>query len=368
MYIFEFASDKNYTMSSGLLNALSEIDNSISVSSYCGFLKTYKPGGMGVFRILNMLCMFTLMPIVALILKPDVILVRSAPPGIQIFAVLAAKILSVPVVFWLMDYHPEIEARYLQKHNFFLISRFLRTVDRWAMRSMKLIIALDEAMADLCRLRVPNTPVLVHPTWQETVRKYTPCFERSFEKSENVINLGYFGNLGVAHDLDILKILICEIKKRQRVSLVVVNVSSAGRLRFKQMSQQLNIDICFLERVPELRDIVKKYNIDYGIVLMSDSVKGLLSPSKFMGYIGLGLPLIYIGPEKTNAWKVVHDYGAGISIQCNTNHSMIVKAAGTVVDMAGRHKWAFQTERACDYFVNKNGHTLARAILPYIKT
>ena len=62
-----------------------------------GLFRTYRAGGMRFSRLLNLGWMFFWLPWVLLVLRPFKVLVRTTPPGIQIWAALWMKILRIKV-------------------------------------------------------------------------------------------------------------------------------------------------------------------------------------------------------------------------------------------------------------------------------
>lgn len=47
---------------------------------------------------------------------------------------------------------------------------------------------------------------------------------------------------------------------------------------------------------------------------MDDRLAGVLSPSKFSGYLSFGLPILNIGPSGTNADYACSNFKAGVSL------------------------------------------------------
>ena len=50
---------------------------------------------------------------------------------------------------------------------------------------------------------------------------------------------------------------------------------------------------------------------DVHLISVTHKAAGMLVPSKLYSALAVGRPCIYIGPKRTEAAKVIHDFGAG---------------------------------------------------------
>lgn len=162
--VYEFAGQPGHMMNS-LVENLGTIIPGMRASYICGLFTTYRPGGLRPERLANLLWVYVRVAVHLLFRRPDAVLVQSAPPGVQLWTVAWAAVHRVPVICWLMDYHPEFEARVLEKRGHRRLARLLRSVDTSLLPRFSAMVTLDPAMTDLVRTRATALDILEHPTW-----------------------------------------------------------------------------------------------------------------------------------------------------------------------------------------------------------
>jgi len=113
-FIFEYARPGDDWMMTSLVDSLKAARPGISARYVSGVFGTYSPGGLNLRRLVNLLWVYIQAPVSLVWRRPDIVIVRSSPPGIQVWAAWWASLRGTPVLCWLMDYHPEIEARLLE--------------------------------------------------------------------------------------------------------------------------------------------------------------------------------------------------------------------------------------------------------------
>jgi hypothetical protein len=267
-----------------------------------------------------------------------------------------------------MDYHPEIEARMLERHGVAFCASLLRRIDRASMNRFEAVIVLDRAMATIAESRAGTNPVMVHPTWGErphagpTPLEYTPGEDRE------TLRLAYSGNLGKAHDLGTFELLLRVLARRLTVELYVVGASREGNEQFQRIGAELGVKVTTHERVPfpKLRDLYNRWHIDAGLVLLSEGSAGLLSPSKFSGYIDFGVPIIYIGPSGTNTQEACTRFKAGFALAGVADDGQVAAVADSLLN-PGRMKAASEGARAAAlHYSLLNNDSLAALIAPLL--
>jgi hypothetical protein len=359
-FVFEYAPAGDVMMES-LISDLQKRLPGLRATCLCGLFPTYRPGGFRPKRIANLIWVYLRVALHLLISRPDAVLVRTSPPGVQLWTVWWAGLRRIPTFCWLMDYHPEIEARQLEKKGSPMLARLLRRIDADLMPRFAAIIALDRAMASQARMRAAGAEVVQYPTWAtnrttpDLAVSYTPGGERT------TLRLAYSGNLGVAHDLSVLTQLLRRIVQSRPVSLLVVGASAVGEERFRQLGANLGMAVEVKPRIPfaELRALYEERKIDAGVVLLSAESAGLVSPSKFSGYINFGIPLIYLGPADTNTAEVCIRFGGGFWISTEVGAEKIDGAVAALLDPERMAAAAAGARAAAKYFAALNSGPLA---------
>jgi hypothetical protein len=364
LIIFEFGPGPDENMIGDLSAGLGRRLPGLNLRWFKGLFTKYAGGGLRLPRLVNLAYMYLALPFVVLVDRPAVILVRTAPPGIQLWACLLGKIMGARVGCWLMDYHPEIEASILAKRPaLHWLASLLRAVDKFFLQRMDFAIVLDDAMENLVRTRAPGLALIQHPTWNNR-----SGFEQRPEPIEGELRLVYAGNLGHSHPLATFEALLHKLQQHGRVRLITVGASASGESRFDELAKRTDIPLQCLPRAPfgELGRLFYAHRIHAGLVFLSDETAGLVCPSKFSAYIRFGIPTVYIGPGGTSSEAVCLKFGAGCALRNQATESELGMVAANLWDekiMAGARA---NTRLAVDYFGARNGETLAQAVIPFI--
>ena len=365
--VFEFKPSKDWMLGS-LMEALRAREPGLQFRSVDGLFATYKPGGLRPERLINLLWIYLASPAYLVFSRYDAVLVRTSPPGVQVWVALWARLRRKPVICWLMDYHPEIEARILERRGWGALARPLRRLDAAAMRRFAVIVALDRAMARVARERAPAVAVLEHPTWGADGASPTDPVSHAPGSDSHVLRIAYSGNLGKAHDLAPFARFLGLLVQRRKVELYA-GASAEGNRRLEALGASLGIPVASrTERLSweALRALYTAQHIDLGVVLMSDDAAGLLSPSKFSGYINFGIPLLYFGPEETNAADVCVRFGGGFRLPNGAGEEAMAAVVDALLDPVRMGEAAAGALAAARHFARMNQVTLAAMVAPHL--
>lgn len=369
LIVYEFAKSTADWQLRETVSSLTKLDKNVRIHFCSGPFAEYQPGGFQPKRLVNLVVMNLLFPLLLLIIRPHWVLVRSSPPCIQLTTSFFCWLLGVRVITWLMDYHPEIEIRYLLRHwaTRWLANALMR-LDRFLLSKMALVIVLDSAMAECCRRRCKTVKTAVFPTWGRKVSAL-PAHASGEGIGSSRINLVYAGNFGAGHDLRIVGELLKGLQRRCEPHVFVVGSSQNGEESFAKLCEPLKIKYKSYPRLgfESLRSFFIEHYIHYGIVLMKDLYWGVLSPSKYSGYITFGIPIIYIGPPATNAHAVCSKFDAGIAISNDATSHDITCAIATLLDNDSLGKHRAGAARAFAYYDQFNGEAFARSLSNYIR-
>ncbi len=369
LFIFEFARPEDDWMMSSLIKSIKAARPGMNPTYIHGLFGTYRPGGLNPARLANLAWVYLQTALIVPFGRFDVVLVRSTPPGIQIWTAWCACLRRLPILCWLMDYHPEIEARILERRGFGPLARLLRRIDEASMTRFSAVVVLDRAMARIARTRAGSVTVLEHPTWGAMEASAASRLDYAPGQGTGPMRLAYSGNLGTAHDLGAFRALLVALLTRRPVELYVVGASAEGNGRLGDIGSSLGIPVKAHPRVPfaQLRPLYEEWCIDAGVVLMSDQTAGLLSPSKFSGYIDFGLPILYIGPSETNADDVCTKFNGGFRLSCNPRAEELSAVTAALLD-PDRMRSASQGARAASvHFSGLNNDSLAALLSPWLK-
>lgn len=362
VFIYEYAWRPDDAMMPELIASWTQAEPGLRHRYVHGAFLQYVPGGLHPRRLANLVVVYARVFADLVFRRSDFVLVRTTPPGVQLWTVLWARLRGIPVVCWLMDYHPELEARALEHRGVPLLPAFLRWLDGLALRRMALIVTLDQAMADLCRSRCGSVPVLRHPTWG-AAGSGVPFQRLAREPGSDPdrLRLVYGGSLGAAHGTDTLELLLRHLARLRPVELHIVGSSPGAVARFRAIGERTGVQVLARDRVPyvKLGELFAAERLDAGIVLLNDASSGLVSPSKFSGYVNFGLPVISIGPPGTNADAVCSEFGGGFALRNGADEATVAATAAALAAPGGLASTVAGVERAAAHFLGLGPSSLA---------
>ena len=325
-----------------------------------GLFREYGPGS-SFKRVANLLYMYALFPFRLARTGAGLVLVRTTPPLMQMVCAIWAGLMRRKTALWLMDYHPVFGMRESKNPVARKIWGALGRIDKMLLSKYAMIICLDRAMQNLVLERCPSAKTCVIPTWklQETERLNLEA-RGPFEP----LRLLYSGNLGAGHSLEAYGRLLGLLREKVgKVEISYCGNAKAAIAKFEKLAENCGVSFKNYSRVDDYRDMGGLYRdngIHYGVALLNDSLQGVVSPSKFGGYISFGLPLLYLGPKHTNAWSVCQDFGAGVSWSRGEDMEAV---AARLADPRVQQKCAAATEAADRHFSSLQAENAARELI-----
>ena len=272
--------------------------------------------------------------------RQDVIIVLTTPPYIALVGLLQ-KLLHprTKLVLWNMDCYPEAIERTGMIRPGGLVSRVMRATNRSIFRRIDYLVCLDGAMKDLllsqyaprkrslgCSI-IPNwdradlfKPVIgASPVLFWNARAGCPCHELAWDNPVATMLRGrfvvlYLGNAGYGHEFKTM-IEAAEQLKDDPVTFLFVG---GGALRpwiaaQAELKGLKNIQLC--DYVPKEMTGAVMTIADCALITLEDFAAGVMSPSKLHANLAMGLPVIYIGPKKSNVDEAIERFGCGTSLR-----------------------------------------------------
>jgi glycosyltransferase involved in cell wall biosynthesis len=130
---------------------------------------------------------------------------------------------------------------------------------------------------------------------------------------EGAFVLLYSGNLGIGHEFETLLDGV-RLASLQCPALRLVVVGKGSRLaevRRGVVERGIEAVVCFKGFVPAELLPSSLGLADLAVVTIRPGFEGLIVPSKLFGYMGRGIPTLYVGPESDVA-VFVREAGAGV--------------------------------------------------------
>ncbi|MDC1382719.1 glycosyltransferase family 4 protein [Candidatus Puniceispirillum sp.] len=239
-----------------------------------------------------------------------IIVFQTSPATVGFPAILASKIIGVPVFFWILDLWPESLRATKAIESLFLLNAVNYWV-KWVYARCEILFISSRSFSKSLKLQGIQTDKIKYlPNWIE--KDYEAHQSICKKKELEYFKIVYAGNIGVAQDLPSL--LKAASKLANCLPEIRWQIVGDGRLLswFKSEVSRLDLDkiIEFSGQLPanELPKIFDKADALL-VTLCDDPVVSLTVPGKVQTYMASGKPILaMINGEGA---KIIFDSGGG---------------------------------------------------------
>jgi hypothetical protein len=243
----------------------------------------------------------------------------TSPPLVGAAAALAGMLRRIPLAYWAMDLNPDqlISMGKIRQRG--LTARVLELVNRFILRRVSLVVALDRFMADRLRARrVPEHKLVVMPPWphEEHIAAIDPeesCF-RAAHKLNGQFVIMYSGNHSPANPLTTLLDAAVRLQDDRSLRFVFVGGGTGKREVESYIHEHQLTNVVSLPYQPlaSLGDSLSA--ADVHIVSLGDDMVGIVHPCKIYGAMAVGRPILYLGPQPSHIGDLMQEAAFGWSL------------------------------------------------------
>lgn len=270
--------------------------------------------------------------------KHRMIVTLTDPPLLVALGRIVARWKKSSHIHWCQDLYPDImPALGMDIPKWAL--ELLRSITRKSMKSCDRVVVIGRCMArHLAHTGFDMAKVSVIPNWPDF--ELTPAAKMRVSKNSSnaktkailsgrdIFNsrpffldespkfrVLYSGNLGRAHPISTI---IDAAAILQETNPEIEFVFAGDGVGFEQVAQARsrrsldNIRLLPPQPLSRLKDLME--GGDVHLISMKHEVLGMLVPSKLYAALAAGRPCIFIGPDNSEAAKVIHEFGAGTVI------------------------------------------------------
>jgi len=257
--------------------------------------------------------------------KYKTIVVYSNPPVLPLVAAMASKLFKCKLVFVAYDLYPEVALRTNSLSEGGMVTKLMNFVNKSVYQRANAVVALSSEMKDFIvqNRKIDADKVHVISNWYEDA--YQPEQKKADNRFASLVNdrlvVGYFGNMGVAQDMEPVKEAIKHYKDDPEVCFLLSGHGSK-HADIEKMIADENIENAYLYGFLQGQDYLDALSIsDCAIVSLEKGLTGLSVPSKTYGYMMQGIPVVAIMDES----DIVNDVkqGAGYHIPENSSDKLI---------------------------------------------
>lgn len=233
--------------------------------------------------------------------KYKAVVVYSNPPILPWIASWAKVLFGTKLVFVAYDLYPEVATvtGTLREGN--IICCLMGHINKQVYRRADAVVALSHEMREYIIQNRPIEPetVVVIPNWYED-KGMLPLDKSKNRFAETVKDrfvVSYFGNMGIAQDMETIRDAISSLKDDPDVFFLFAGHGSKMEELKAYVAAEgaQNIQICDFLHGQDFQDALQIS--DCALVSLAKGVTGLCVPSKTYSYMMQGLPLLAIMDE-----------------------------------------------------------------------
>jgi colanic acid biosynthesis glycosyl transferase WcaI len=251
---------------------------------------------------------------------PDLFLSQTNPPGAVLLVALASRVWRKPFILIAMDLYPEVLFASGTLASRGLVARLAARVFGWAYRAATVVVALGPDMArQICAKGVSPGLVVEISNWATGSLALIRGGENRLRDELALgpgLTLVYSGNLGVGHEFETL-LKGFALARREKPDLNLVFFGDGARLgEVRRAVRDLGLESAVrfgpfvaADRLPETLGLA-----DVGVVTLREGFQGLMVPSKVLGYMARGIPVLFIGPS-SDVDSLLARHGCGLSVR-----------------------------------------------------
>jgi colanic acid biosynthesis glycosyl transferase WcaI len=298
--------------------------------------------GSHLKRILDYAAFYFLAALRLLTLPGQEVIISLTTPPFIAFAGLLHKLIhrSTKLVLWSMDCYPEVLERAGMIGSRSWIGRAMRWLNRALFRRLDALVCLDSAMAKVLLSQYgaqrPDLQAVVIPNWERRA-DFPPGTRPPAWAMADTLGLRdrfvvlYLGNAGFGHRFETVLEAAEELRDDPVVFLFVGGGAAWPSLAEAKRARALDNLVLHgyvpKEETPSLMAVAS-----CGLITLRDEFAGVISPSKLHGYLAMGLPVIYVGPQGSNVGEALRRYRCGVRFAHGDVEGMVAFIRGMMRD------------------------------------
>jgi colanic acid biosynthesis glycosyl transferase WcaI len=234
--------------------------------------------------------------------RHDVVVPLTTPPLLSCLGIVLRWVKGSRVVCWSMDVYPELGVLLGAIKQGCVATRVLGALSSWSLRRADRVVPLGSHMArHLVAKGVPADRIRILPTWEDPklivpIPGESNPFRVAHELDGRFVVL-YSGNLGVAHEFGTLLDAASHLAADPGILFLFAGGGPLKRWVEDQVRSRSLQNVRFLPYQPR-EDL--RFSLSAGdvhLVTLRPGFEGLLVPSKFVGALAAGRPILFVGPK-----------------------------------------------------------------------
>jgi colanic acid biosynthesis glycosyl transferase WcaI len=249
----------------------------------------------------------------------DVLIAKTDPPLLCVFAAIIARLNGAALVNWQQDVFPEIASLLGANPLPRWIDSLLRRLRDWSLRSAKMNVLIGNRMLEYFHDRgIPASQLCVIENWADAAAvapkpANASALRARLELAGRFI-VCYSGNLGRAHEFDTL--LAAAVRLRTNPSIVFLMIGAGAKMEsLRRAVNALSLEnFRFLPYQPREQLDDSLAAADVHLISLLPVLEGFILPSKLYGILAAGRPPVFIGDSDGDIGQIITDAACGVIV------------------------------------------------------
>lgn len=266
--------------------------------------------------------------LLATLRKGETVVAKTDPPMLSVLVALIARIRGARLINWLQDLFPEVARAAGMSRNESWVWRRLVALRNWSLNCAAYNVAIGEKMRELLHEnRVSDSRIKVIPNWSLIDQDALPLsgehpLRREWGLTDKFV-VAYSGNLGMAHDCELMLATIRAMAEDSSVCFLLIGGGSGmDMLKHKVAHEQLdNVQFRPYQPLDLLHLSLSVADVHW--VSLKPEMEGLIVPSKLYGVLAVKRPVLFVGDADGEVARLLEKYNCGQTVSDNQPASIV---------------------------------------------
>ena len=251
--------------------------------------------------------------------KGDLVVAKTDPPLISICAAYICKLRRAQLINWLQGLFPEVAGALGAGSFSDRTYHYIRKIRNSSLRQARKNVVLGDSMKKtLWANRINPSKIKVIHNWADEIAiNPVKSGDNSLRHSwglEKKFVVGYSGNMGRTHDLDVIMSAAEKLKDNKQIHFLFIgNGAQLKNLQLFVVDKMLE-NVMFQPYQERDQLAVSLSAADVHLISLKPSLEGLIMPRKFYGITAVGRPVIYLGDQIGEIASIVQEVSCGYAV------------------------------------------------------
>lgn len=245
--------------------------------------------------------------------RKSTVVAKSDPPMLSVPVALASLLKRFRLICWQQDIFPEtsFSGNVINSKFIFAVVAFVRDIS--LKRAERIVVPSNDMAHYFSSRGVPTEKINVIENFASGNIFHQQKNLFSYNIQDKFI-IGYAGNLGIAHDVDLFYDLILSFRYNNNITFQIYGSGSGLKVLEKRCIFEGLANVTFNGycAASEVNNVLNSF--DFHIVSLKTDFSKFVYPSKFYNAVKLKSPTIFIGPKSSSMADFINARGIGFNL------------------------------------------------------